>query len=110
MLNKKTQKLIFLAIAIIGGMAFFSLYVEFINYKRVSHGVSVAGVNIAGSNYETAKNKIKDLAIQKKGQAIEITYSDKKWLVLPENIGINLNEEQTTEMAYSIGRGKNFCL
>jgi vancomycin resistance protein YoaR len=104
---KNSQKLIFFIISLIAGLVLFSLFVEFINYKKISHGVSVAGVNFSGLKYETAKNKIDELVIQKKDQTIEISYEDKKWLVRPGNIGINLNKEQTIQTAYSIGRGKN---
>jgi len=108
MLNKKTQKLIFFMTGVVTASVFFSLYLEALNYKRVAQGVSVAGENFSGLNYETAKNKINDLIIKTEQQTIEIRYSDKKWLVLPEGLGISLDPEQTINETYSIGRSKNF--
>src|SRR4030042_3271219 len=107
---QKMKKLIFFIIALAAGLFFFFLYIGSINHNKVSYGVSVAGTNISGSNYETAKNKIKDLADQKEKQTIEIKYEDKKWLVLPQILGISIEEKMTAETVYLVGHGKNIFI
>jgi len=105
--SKNSQKLIFLAAGIVIALAFFSFYLELLSYKKIAQGVMVAGENISGLNYDAVKNKVNELANETKQQNLQILYGDKKWSVLPENIGISFDVDQTAQEIISVGHKKN---
>ncbi len=100
----KNHKFIFFFV-VLAAAGFLSVSIlQAANYKRVDRGIRLAGQNIGGLKYETAKEKIDSLTEQAKKQPIELRYQDKQWTFLPEELGISFEPSQTLNNAFNVGR------
>lgn len=77
---------------------------------RIFYGVAVEDIPLGGHTVQEARAKLEQ-AIQTKlakKALIRITYNDKAWNVMPNEIDFQIDFEKTAQKAYEIGRKPSF--
>lgn len=91
--------------AVIAGLVSVSV----INSGRVVMGVQYAGTKLAGMTRDEVEQFFERTGNQKlANQAVRLSYGDRSWNILPEDIRLHANSAEAAESAYSVGRNGSF--
>jgi len=106
----KKHKLIFSMAGFLTALLLFTLGLQVLNYQKICHGIYVAGQNFSGLNEPAAQQKMETFIDQIKNQPIEFNYGNKKWLILPSDLGINFDAKLSIQNAYQACHDQNFLV
>jgi vancomycin resistance protein YoaR len=98
--------------ALIFFIAIFSFFfiLELINLGRVAYGLKIGGIEIGGLKSTDAEIKLKEKFSQWKKSPIIFSYQNQQFSLLPEDLGIFLDQEKSITQAYNFGREKNIFI
>lgn len=78
-----------------------------INSEKISKNTYIEDVYVGGLTKKEAQKKLED---KYKDKSLEFKYDDDKWIIDPEEVGINYNIENIVDDAYDNNRNKNLIV
>jgi len=99
--------LLILAIGLILGILFFFIFLIFYNrgyQQKIYRGVSVSGISVGGLTKEEAEQKLRENLKYPTEAAFAFTYGSDIWHAIPEELGMQIQFDQTVEKAWIVGR------
>jgi len=103
----KKHKIIFSLLAGLVVILILLTGLQVVNYHKIALGTKIAGQNFGGLKYAAAKEKINDLIKNLANQPIKITFGQKSWSALPNEIGVEFDPEKTLARVYSFGHDES---
>jgi vancomycin resistance protein YoaR len=71
---------------------------------RVYEGIQVAGIPLSGMSLTQATGAIEDGLTPYPGRPITLHDGERSWTLLPADLGVSVNAEQTAALAFAVGR------
>lgn len=104
---KRISHNLLLITAVILTIAIFFAVLSVINSNKINRGIEVAGIAIGGLSQKNALDKFNIAAQNLFQQDFRLIYGDSIWTVNLKNLSIEINAQETINLAYSYGHGKN---
>lgn len=83
------------AVAVLGVLAVAYVLGYFLTGDRVPSGTTVAGVGIGGLSAQEAEEKLDEELAEQSSAPIVLRYEDKQFRVVPDDVGLTLDSEET---------------
>jgi vancomycin resistance protein YoaR len=77
-------------------------------YNKVHAGVSVNGIDLGGQTKTEAIASINTVVDQAQNSPITLAYGDKKWTLMPSDVGATMDVEGAVKTAMEVSRKSNF--
>ncbi len=103
----KKHKILTGLCGILTALFIFTLILQTINYNKVILGVNAAGQNFSGLTFQESQAKLNGLIESIKNQEIKIEYGKYAWRVLPKDLGIDFDAQQTLQNIKNTGHSQN---
>lgn len=89
------------------GIIFFFMFLIFYTrefQEKIYHGISISGISVGGLTREQAEQKLRENLKYPTEAAFAFTYGTDIWHAIPEELGMQIQFNQTVEKAWTIGR------
>ena len=103
----KKHKLLAAYCALLAALILFAAILQLINYQKIIWGVRAAGQDFSGLTAQETRAKLNSLLADLNGQKIIISYKDSAWQIMPKELGIDFDADQTLKNMASVGHSRD---